>query len=434
MARSPAAAILPVLYFASLLSYADRIIFSIALQPIKMQFGFSDSQLGLLAGLAFGISYAAFSPVAGWFADRRSRKGVLIVAVLAWSAATLATAFANSFATMFAARAFVGMGEAAVMPLAVSMLSDTRNAAERGRAFGLYLSASALGTAMGMVFGGAVLATITRWGGLTLPALGTLQPWQTLFVAASCLGLIFVTIVSIVLRDPPRLVRQASARQEDDGVWRFVAANPKIIFTLYIGLSFIQMSTVTNLVWIVPMFSRLHGLSAGDAALSVGSSGGIAMTLGCFTTGWLIARIRARGDIAASMIACMGGCAAFAVFLLIGLLMTDIRLSLAFITIGMFFSYTPTISALSVMGESLPAPIRARLAGFNTMSNALICNSLGSLLVGMFGDRLFSGSSSVAYALALVIATGLILGGGITLLGLPAYRRRMRLLSAEGAA
>jgi MFS family permease len=434
MVTSRATAVLPILYLASLLSYADRIIFSLALQPIKQQFGFSDSQLGLLAGLAFGVSYAAFSPIAGWFADRRSRKAVLIVAVLAWSGATFATAFATSFTTMFTARALVGMGEAAVMPLAVSMLSDTRNAAERGRAFGLFLSASALGTVMGMVFGGAVMTTITRWGGLTLPVLGPLLPWQTLFIAASCLGLVFVLVVSIVLRDPPRSVGKASARQEDDGVWRFVVANPMIIFTLYIGLSFIQMATVTNLIWIVAAFGRAHGLSAGSSALSIGSSAGIAMVLGCFAAGWMIARVRTRGESAASLTVCLASSGAFAIFTSIGLLMTDMRLALAFVTIGTFFSYAPTISALSVMGEALPAPIRARLAGFNTMSNAVICNSLGSLLVGVFGDRLFSGDTSIAHALACVIGIGTILGGGLVLLGLPTYRRHMRLLGAEGAA
>lgn len=434
MTRPHSSAVLPVLYLASLLSYVDRIIFSLALQPIKLQFGFSDSQLGLLAGLAFGVSYAAFSPVAGWFADRRSRKGVLIFAVLAWSGATLATAFATSFATMFAARALVGMGEAAVMPLAVSMLGDTRDPALRARAFGLFLSASALGTAMGMVFGGAVLAMIARWGGLELPLLGMLQPWQSLFVAASAMGMLFVIIVSMILRDPPRSTERGHMAGGDDGVWPFVRANPMIIFTLYIGLSLVQMATITNLVWVVPMFGRLHGLSPGSAALAVGSTAGVAMTLGCFATGRVVTRLRLRGDSAASMTLCLVSVAIFASFMLAGLLLEGLRVSLVFVTLGMFFSYMPTICALSVMGESLPAPIRARLAGFNTMSNALICNSLGSLLVGLFGDRLFSGNASVAHALALVIVIGVFVGGGITLIGMPAYRRRMRILAVQEAA
>jgi MFS family permease len=434
MSTPGATAALPVLYLASLLSYIDRIVFSLALQPIKLQFGFSDSELGLLAGLAFGVSYAAFSPIVGWFADRRSRKGVLIVAVLAWSGATFATAFASSFTTMFIARAFVGMGEAAVMPLAVSMLSDTRNAAERGRAFSLFLSASAVGTMLGMVFGGAVMATITHWGGLTLPVLGPLLPWQTLFVVASCLGLLFVLAVSIVLRDPPRLAKPVSTRREDDGVWRFVAANPMIIFTLYIGLSFVQMAPVTTLVWIVTTFGRAHGLAPGSAALTIGSSAGIAMILGCLAAGRVIAKVRARGEVAASLIVCLGSGGAFAVLTSIGLLMTDLWPALVFLTLGALFLYAPTISALSVMGEALPASIRARLAGFNTMSNAVICNSLGSLLVGLSGDRLFVGNTSIAYSLACVVAIGLVLGGALVVLGLPSYRRRMRVLAAEGAA
>lgn len=427
-------AVLPILYLASLLSFVDRAIFSLALQPIKQQFDFSDSQLGLLAGLAFGVSYAAFSPVAGWFADRRSRKGVLIVAVTAWSGATFATAFAHSFETMFAARALVGMGEAAVMPLAVSMLSDTRAAAERGRAFGLFLSASAVGTVLAMLFGGAVIATITQWGGVSLPFLGLLLPWQMLFVAAASLGVIFVLVVSVVLRDPPRRAVEASPRQEDKGVWKFVSVNRMLVTTLYISLSIVQMATITNFIWLVPAFGRAHGLSAGHAALTIGSTAGIAMVLGSFAAGWMISRVRARGEVAATLIVCVTSAAIFAVFSGFGLLVADLRLALLFVTIGAFFSYAPTVAAFSVMGEALPAPIRARLAGLNTMSNAVICNSLGSLLVGLFGDRLFPGDTGVAQALACVIALGVIIGGGLVLAGLPTYRRRMRLLGAEGAA
>lgn len=434
MATPRAGAVLPLLFLASLLSYADRIIFSLALQPIKQQFAFSDSQLGLLAGLAFGISYAAFSPIAGWCADRSSRKAVLVVAVLAWSGATLATAFATSFPTMFAARALVGMGEAAVMPLAVSMLSDTSDPAARSRAFGLFLSASALGTVLGMVFGGALLNAISRLGGLTLPIAGTLQPWQSLFVAAAALGLVYVVAALLILRDPPRRTAATPRAATTEGVWRFISANPMLIFTLYIGLSIVQMATVTNLVWIVPSFARSHGLSAGSAALAVGSTGGVAMILGCFAGGWTLARARATGEPAATLIVCLGAAAIFAFFTAAGLLTADRTLSLTLLTIGMFFAYFPTISALALMGEALPAAIRARLAGFNTMSNAVICNTLGSLLVGFFGDRLFAGPSSVAHALACVIGLGVVVGGGLVLLGLPTYRHRMRFVAAEAVA
>ena len=99
------------LLFASLiLSYADRAVFALSLRPSKAALALSDSQLGLLSGLAFAASYAVFSPLAGWLGDRYSRKRVLLAAIAAWSLATVATAFADSFATMFLARSFVGMG------------------------------------------------------------------------------------------------------------------------------------------------------------------------------------------------------------------------------------------------------------------------------------------------------------------------------------
>ena len=100
-------------------------IFGLVIKPAKAALGFSDSQLGLLAGAAFALSYALFSPFTGLLVDRLNRKRVMICAVMFWSLMTLATGLATSFTSFVIARAGVGVGEAFLTPLAVSMIGDT---------------------------------------------------------------------------------------------------------------------------------------------------------------------------------------------------------------------------------------------------------------------------------------------------------------------
>ena len=111
-----------LLTVASLCSGIDRQILALLVDPIKHDLHISDTQMGLLQGLAFGIFYTVAGIPLGWAADRISRRGLLTVGVLAWSAMTAACALTGTFGQLLAARVGVSVGEATLSPTAAPLL------------------------------------------------------------------------------------------------------------------------------------------------------------------------------------------------------------------------------------------------------------------------------------------------------------------------
>jgi MFS family permease len=430
-AAREARAILTFLYLGYLLSFADRVIFGMVLKPIKATLGFSDSQLGLLAGLAFALSYAVFSPLAGWFVDRRPRKQMMAIAVAFWSLMTLATGFAGSFLTMGLARLGVGAGEAFLHPLSVSLVSDTVEPRRRARAFAVYLSAGALGSAIALLFGGLLIRRLLKLGHISLPVLGAVQPWQALFVAAAVPGFLLALAILAAMREPPRLGATHVAGGENGSAVGFLKANPRLCWAIFGGISFLQMAAYTMTTWKIVFFERVHGWSAAEAGVWLGAAGGGASLVGCLAGGRLIGWLRRRGYADAPLRLCVASGVCYAVFSVLGLLAPTPHLAIGLFVGSLFWSYVPSVAGFTAMGEILPVDVRARLAGLHTFANGLISNSLGPFLVGLFSDRLFPQATGIRYAMVATVVIAAVLGLASVISGLAPYRRRFATAAPE---
>lgn len=431
--------ILVLLYLGYLLSFADRVIFGMVLKPIKAALHFSDTQLGLLGGAAFALSYALFSPLAGWLVDRRPRKAVMAAAIGFWSAMTLATAFAGSFLTMGAARMGVGAGEGFLHPLSISLLSDTLPPSRRARAFAAYLSAGALGSLLALVFGGLLIGRLAENGGLSLLGSVRLAPWQCLFVGAAVPGVVLAGAVLATMREPPRPGEEqrpspGPAVGEPASALAFVFANKRLCWAIFGGVSFLQMAAYTMTTWKIAFFERVHGWSAPEAGLWIGGVGGAASLAGCLAGGRMIEVLRRRGYADAPLRLCLAAGCAYGGFTIAGLLASNPYVAVALFSCALVWSYVPSVASFTAIGEILPGSIRARLAGLHTLTNGLISNSLGPLLVGLLSDRLFTRQGGIRAALITTVLIAAAIGLASVVAGLPPYRRRSERLAGEGAA
>ena len=422
---------LALLYVGYLLSFGDRVIFGLVLKPIKATFGFSDTQLGLLTGAAFALSYALFSPFGGWLADRVRRTPLFAGAVSLWSLGTLATGLAASFATLALARFGVGVGEAVLNPLAMSLVADTRPPATRARGYSLYFSAGAVGAFVALLFGGLLVQSLVRSGGADLPFLGRVSPWRGLFVWASLPGFALAAVVLLLLREPARTGREVV---EDDAVeqtgWGFVRAHPGFSLAVFLGVSLIQMGAYTASTWNVVFFERVHGWSAARTAVTLALTAGIATIVGCLASGPLLTRLRARGRRDAALLLCVGSALLFGTFAAAAYVCPASGPAVGLLTVASLVGYVPSVCAFSAMAEAVPAPVRARLAGVHTFANGVVSNTLGPLLVGVLNDRVFHGEAGVRYGLAVTVLIAGGLGAAVTAFGLKDFRRRLDALAA----
>ncbi len=181
--------VLAILIFVYMLNFLDRQIIGILAAPLKAHFGMSDSQFGLLGGIAFASVYSTLGIPLAWLADRFSRVWIMTGALTVWSAFTVLCGMAGSFTQLFLFRMGVGVGEAGGVAPAYSLVADYFPPHQRARALAAFAFGIPLGTAAGTLVGGLLAA---RYG------------WQTAFIVVGLLGLLVAPVLRLTVRDPKR--------------------------------------------------------------------------------------------------------------------------------------------------------------------------------------------------------------------------------------
>ena len=171
------------------INFIDRQIFSILIEPIRAEIHLSDTQLGLLGGIAFAIFYTfAGIPIARW-ADTGVRKNIVALAMIVWSAMTMFTSTAKGFGGLLIARVGVGIGEAGCSPPIHSLLSDYYPEEKRATALATY--------ALGIPIGGAIGTLLGGW-------IGEYFGWRTAFLVVGLPGILVAAVVYFTVKEPPR--------------------------------------------------------------------------------------------------------------------------------------------------------------------------------------------------------------------------------------
>ena len=256
-------------------NFIDRQIVGILAVPIKEDLGLSDTQLGLMGGLAFALFYTGLGIPVAMLADRFSRTWIITVALVIWSGMTAACGLAHNFWQLFLARLGVGVGEAGGVAPAYSLISDLFPPSQRARALSIYSFGIPIGSALGIVFGGVIASLID---------------WRFAFFAVGIAGILLAPVFRLTMREPQRGAFD-SARGH-----RAPPTLPTIALTLIgkpsfwlisLGASCSSMMGYGLFFWLPSLFVRSYGLTLLDASLFFGAIvlfGGLA---GIWAGGWL---------------------------------------------------------------------------------------------------------------------------------------------------
>ena len=172
-----------------IVNFIDRQIFSILIEPIRAEISLSDTQLGLLGGIAFAIFYTfAGIPIERW-ADVGVRKNIVSLAIVIWSAMTVFTSTAKSFGMLLVARIGVGIGEAGCSPPIHSLIADLYPERKRATALSIYSLGIPIGGALGTLIGGWV---------------GEYFGWRMAFLVVGFPGILLALIFFLTIKEPPR--------------------------------------------------------------------------------------------------------------------------------------------------------------------------------------------------------------------------------------
>jgi len=267
---------LGLLTLAYTLNFVDRQILGILLVPIQQEFGASDTQMGLLAGLYFALLFTLAGIPIAQLADRGNRRNILALGLAVWSGMTVCCGLAKSFTQLALARVGVGIGEATCMPAAHSMISDLYPRERRTGAMAVFSSGIHVGTLLAFALGGWFAA---HYG------------WRTAFVAAGVPGIALALVLRFTLSEPPRTDAPLSVAGSSlrEGLVE-VLANRR--FLLVAGAA-----TCTSVVgygythWSAAFLTRMYQMPNQDIGLWLGLIGGIGGAIGTLGFGALAQRL-----------------------------------------------------------------------------------------------------------------------------------------------
>lgn len=379
-----------ILLVVYIFNFIDRQIVNILAEPIARDLGLTDTQIGLMTGIAFALFYSILGLPIARYADRpgTSRPRLIALALAIWSGMTALCGLAQNFVQLFLARVGVGVGEAGCTPAAHSLISDIVPKEKRASALGFYALGIPIGTVLGMVIGGLLVDQIG---------------WRNTFMVVGLPGVAMALVVMFVLKEPRHgnLVGTTAQQPAID----FKTALKSIFASRAMVLLLVAASSAAFLsygktTWATIFFQRSYGLSPGQVGLYFGIVNGVAGILGTWLSG-KIADYYGHTNRQHVLTAAALGMLLVAPTAILGYSMSDWRAALFLLFVPTFLGslyYGPTYS--SVQGLASPRS-RAMASAVLLFFQNLIGLGLGPLLFGILSDGLKPsfGEESVRYVL-----------------------------------
>jgi MFS family permease len=404
--------VLAILLIGSTLSYIDRQVISLVVEPIKAAFGLSDTQVGLLQGLAFSLCYAIAGLPLAWAVDRSNRVRLAAGCVAVWSVATAACGMVSTYVGLLLARAATAVSEAGFSPAALSILSDITRPERIARVGAIYLLGPALGVGLALLLGGWALEWMQASQGLNIVGIHV-EPWQGLFICVGAPGVLVALLILFTVREPMRTDAAIAARRSHAPPGSLLGAlrtTGDFLIPYVIGTTLIMLVQFAQAAWVPTFFVRQWGLQPHSAGQTLGP-----IFIVCAIAGALVTGVLAKGEsgqhtlervvhIVLAGAAVLGPAAA--------LLPLVPNYSAALALYGaLAFSFSAIASlATAPMLLVMPSGVRGQSIAAGGFLLAVFGGGGGPLLVGLVTDNVFQDEAKLGWSIALVCATSVVLG------------------------
>jgi len=416
------------------LSFVDRQVLNLLVDPIKQSLGISDFQISLLQGITFSAFYAVFGLGIGWLIDNGPRRLTVCVGIALWSVAAAGCGLATRFIHLVIGRAGVAVGEASLAPAGYSMLSDLFPPRRLALPMSVMGAGASVGASLAYVIGGAVLARYPE--GMTLPVLGHLDGWQLVFILIGVPGIAVAPLIFTVpdRRNARRAAPQGPVQYPDPDpasgspgmrqVLRFIRQHPRFYTGHFVGFGLYSMINYAASSWWPTLMIRHHGWSIEQTAyvvaalvLGVGVSGGL-------LSGWCVDRWFSRGRRDAHL-------RFFAIAALLQMISVfaavttdDARLCILF-AVPLFALTSFTGAGAAALQITTPARMRGQASALYLLVFNLLGIGLGPTVVAFFTDYVLRNEARVGESIALTYLIFAPLTAGLMLWAGPAMVRRL---------
>jgi MFS family permease len=418
-----------VLVLATVLSYTDRQILSLLVDPMRQELRISDTQMGLLMGSAFAFVYGIAGLPLGWAADRSCRRNLIVAGIMLWSIGTLCCGVATNFTQFFSARMLVGVGEAVLTPASVSIIGDCFPERNRGKATSVFLMGVAMGGGGAILFGGLILRLVEA-GALRGTMFGQTSAWRATLLLLGLMGFVPGVLVAMV-REP---ARQHAAEQalliEADAL---TARDWLRLIPLLMALSTESLVDNSILAWTPSVLVRGFGLSAGFVGPLLGTllmlSGGAGMLTGGLLSESARGRKSTGGRIPVALLAAIATIPVTA-------LVTSPYLYgvLGGVTLYVLLACISESAGTLSLLDSVPNQRRGFITALSFFLNVAFGAGIGPVAVGWVADHYALTGRALASAILVVAGPGFVAVAVLFYLALRIARHRASVLALASAS
>ena len=414
-----------VFLFAFIFSLIDRQILNLLVIPIQNDLLLSDTQISLLQGFAFVITYVLLSVPIGRLVDKFNRIKIMISGVVIWSITTFTCGLSRNFYELLFARMGVGAGEAALSPAAWSVLADYFRPERLSFPISIYLMGPYLGAGLAMILGAYVLDLTSGREAIYIPLIGSLAPWQITFIIVSLPGII-ITGLLLTVKEPKR--KNIKSNSEKIPNWSevisFMLLNKRIYTSLHIATPFLVIMLYGLQAWSPTILVRVYDWELSDAgrvygliALFFGSTGVI--------SGPFLSKVLKNLSISSSSLkVCVLGVSLAGISISLLPFQNDSFYALICIAIASFCIPLPLALVTTIMQEVTPNPMRGVVNGMYVVSTNVIGLAIGPFLVAFGTDYIFNDPNLIAYSLSLVAVIVAPIGSILFCIGIKEYREK----------
>ena len=420
-----------ILTLAQIFAFIDRQIPSMLVEPIKQDFNLTDSQIALLGGAAFSIFYAIMALPIGYAVDRYKRTRVLGIGIFLWSLMTALAGLANSFGRLFGARIGVAVGEAVMAPTSVSLVSDYFPENKQGKPMGIITSGVYIGIGITLLGGGFLIDYLTELGGLNLPLIGYVKPWQATFMIVGVPGL-FVALGAFLLTEPKRFdekVEQGNIEGRQN-VFLHINEHKKTLLPMFGGLIFMALIFYSFTFWAPTMMIRTYNISLTEAGFFLGIITIISSITGTIFAGSVVDYLRNRNyrdaPVRAAMFAVI---LAFPPIVLLSFVNSEIAAWICIFIYLFFISSFAPLGLLAVSGVSR-GNVKGQLAAIHAFLMMAFGLSLGPQLTAFFTDFVFTDTNKINWSISATGALVLPISALFFKASLSKYKESSKILNA----
>lgn len=386
--------VLTLLIIVYTFNFLDRQILGILKDSIQVELGLTDTQVGVMGGIAFAALYSILGIPIAWLADRVSRSWIMTTALTVWSGFTVACGYAGSFWGLFLMRMGVGVGEAGGVAPAYSLIADYFPPRQRARALAAFSFGIPIGMALGILLGGLIAAHID---------------WRTAFIVVGVAGLIIAPVFKLMVKDPVRggLDRPEGAPPPEarpkappfGEVLRTVLPKPSF-WLLAFGAASSSVCGYGVAFWLPTFFQRSLGLTLTETSIYYSAITLVGGLIGIFAGGFLADRFGGRSKAAYPLVP--------AIAFLVALPFFYLSLNAPSLALAFPLFLVPTALNLAWLGPIVtavqhlaPASMRSTASALFLLINNLVGIALGTYYFGFASDLLRPqfGDESIRWAI-----------------------------------